>query len=657
MNQREPKIFDRVFSPRQMFQGKAFTAMVGVWGASLLSIFMLLIAYLVIDLALVVGEGGTIAVATTDYEAFFGPLAITEGNASETIRIAPGFEQVAWRNRFQPWGRGLALLERSCIRGHQSISTSMTSLILVFLGGLIWLLRRGILDWANRQRTRVELEVAGQLRSHLHRQVLRLGPADLERQDARPVLDLFTQDVGQVRKALSRWLTAAAEVPAQVLLFSLLALSIHPTMMFYCGVPLILYWGVQEQYRLEVAAAQELAVAHSHDELRLLSESLTRSRLVSGYGMEQAAQEHFRKYLDRYQKEASRVDRRWKWSTVLVGSVVAICGLVVLVITVVKLTSPADQYSLAAALTQAACFVGISKAFRRWRESEQIREDAVPAAMRIFRYLDRIPEVGQAVGAKFLQPLTRSLDFMDVSYTSPDKTLLLDQFTCSITAMRQVALISTDPRAALALASMLPRFIDPQKGQVMIDGEDIAWVTLESLRAETIYAGGPDVAFTGTVYENIVAGYPNSNLADVTEAAKIAHAQHFIQRLPQGYETVIGEHGEALDPGQAFRLALARAVLRNPALLIIEEPTQALDENTKAMIDDAYQRITMKRSVIFLPNRLATLKRCDEIILLHQGRIEARGTHAQLVKSSQLYRHWEYVRFNEFRHVVDLPDA
>lgn len=156
--------------------------------------------------------------------------------------------------------------------------------------------------------------------------------------------------------------------------------------------------------------------------------------------------------------------------------------------------------------------------------------------------------------------------------------------------------------------------------------------------------------------ENIVAGLPNSGLADVTEAAKTtAIAQHFIQRLPQGYETVIGEHGEALDAGQAFRLALARAILRDPALLIIEEPSHSLDEDTKALIDDAYQRIAVRRSVLYLPNRLATLKRCDEIILLHQGQITARGTHAQLVKTSQLYRHWEYVRFNEFRHVVDVP--
>ncbi|MDB5386470.1 MAG: Xenobiotic-transporting ATPase [Planctomycetaceae bacterium] len=651
-------------------------ATIAAWFAAMLAASILLMAYWILELSLVVGEGRPIAVSTDDYERVFGALPDQDVAAPSQILVRPGFAQVAWRNRHQPWGSLLALVERIFTRGHETVSPPMTGLLLVFAAALMWLGRRACSKWAARQRTRLELEIAGQMRSHIHRQVLRLGPADLQRTDSHGVLDLFTRDIGQIRQVLAKWLEASEEVPAQVVMFGLLALAIHPTMTFYCGVPLILYWVIQQHYRQERLTAQEVAAAHSQDELRLLSESLTRSRLVSGYGMEHAAQEHFKKYLERYQTDASSIERQWHWRTVFKGIATALCGLVVLILIVIKLTSSGtsfslsedakpeaavaaresgDHFSLAAALTLAACFVLISKAFRRWREAEQLRDEAIPAAMRVFRYLDRIPEVGQAVGAKFLQPLSRSLDLLEVSYTSPDKVVLLDRLTCSISAHRQVALISTDPQAALALASLLPRFIDPQHGQVLIDGEDIAWVTLESLRAETLFAGGPDVAFTGTVLENIFAGLSNSSLANATEAAKITHAQHFIQRLPQGYETVIGEHGEALDAGQAFRLALARAILRDPALLIIEEPSQQLDEDTKSLIDDAYQRIAVQRSVIYLPNRLATLKRCDEIILLHQGQIAARGTHAHLVKTSQLFRHWEYVRFNEFRHVVDVP--
>jgi ATP-binding cassette subfamily B protein len=653
--QREPKIFDRVFSNRQMLQGRALWAIIGGWFAAILTVAMILVGYVILDLALVVGEGKPISVPAESYEQFFGAIPDADAIPPSQVKIFPGFTQVAWRNRYRPWGSALVLIDRLVVRGHQGISPPMTGWLLIYAGGLLWLLRRACVIWTVQQRTRLELDTAGQLRSQVHRQVLRLGPADLQRNDSRAILDLFTQDIDQIRKALSKWLDACEEVPAQVTVFGLLALSANPTMTFYCGVPLILYWIVRQHYRQEISAARDLAAVHSQDELRLLSESLTRSRLVSGYGMEHAAQEHFKKYLERYQTEASTIERQWQWNTFFKGVLSAFCVMVVLLLIVTKLTSQGEHFSLAAALTLATCFTLMSRAFRKWREAEHLRDETIPAAMRVFRYLDRIPDVGQAVGAKFLQPLSRSLDLIEVSYTSPDKVVLLDRLTCSITALRQVAIISTDPAAALALASLLPRFIDPQHGQVLIDGEDIAWVTLESLRAETLFAGGPDVAFTGTVLENIVAGFANRGLADVTEAAKTVHAQHFIQRLPQGYETVIGEHGEALDAGQAFRLALARALLRDPALLIIEEPNQPLDEDTKSLIDDAYQRIAVQRSVIYLPSRLATLKRCDEIILLHQGQIAARGTHAQLVKTSQLFRHWEYVRFNEFRHVVEVP--
>jgi ABC-type transport system involved in cytochrome bd biosynthesis fused ATPase/permease subunit len=115
---------------------------------------------------------------------------------------------------------------------------------------------------------------------------------------------------------------------------------------------------------------------------------------------------------------------------------------------------------------------------------------------------------------------------------------------------------------------------------------------------------------------------------------------------------VLGEHGEQLDAGQAFRLSLARAILRNPALLIIEEPRAPLDDDTKSLLDDCYSRICRDRTVIFLPARLSTLRRADQIVLMNNGRAEEVGVYQDLVKKSQLYRHWEYIRFNEFRHAT-----
>jgi ABC-type multidrug transport system fused ATPase/permease subunit len=149
------------------------------------------------------------------------------------------------------------------------------------------------------------------------------------------------------------------------------------------------------------------------------------------------------------------------------------------------------------------------------------------------------------------------------------------------------------------------------------------------------------------VLQNIGCGSTSAKLPQITEAAKLAHAHHFIQKLPKGYDTVIGELGHRLDVGEQYRIALARAILRQPSLLVIEEPLSSdLDADTLSLLDDTYNRILANRTVVFLPHRLATLRTCDHLILLHHGRIEAAGNHRDLLAGSEYYQHLHYLEFN-----------
>jgi ABC-type multidrug transport system fused ATPase/permease subunit len=252
------------------------------------------------------------------------------------------------------------------------------------------------------------------------------------------------------------------------------------------------------------------------------------------------------------------------------------------------------------------------------------------------------------VGAKFLEPVSRSIIMESVSYRW-DGTLLLNDLDLRLAAGTTTAIVSVDPLQAKAVAYLLPRFIEPTSGRVLFDSEDINWGTLESLRAETVYVGGSDPFFTGTVLENITCGQKSYGLQEATEAAKSVHAHKYITRLPQGYETQLGEHGEELDVGQAFLLGLARAALRKPAVLIIEEPVARLDDDTKALLDDAYSRLVKGRTVVFLPSRLSTVRRCEQVALMNNGKLEAFGPHSELLKKSEVYRHWEYITFNAFQ--------
>src|SRR5262249_23719330 len=147
---------------------------------------------------------------------------------------------------------------------------------------------------------------------------------------------------------------------------------------------------------------------------------------------------------------------------------------------------------------------------------------------------------------------------------------------------------------------------------------------------------------------NIGCGDPSFSIPQIIEAAKMAHAHNFIQRLPYGYETTIGDLGHSLSIGEQFRIALARAALRDPAILIIEELDELLDEGNKAMMDDAYARLLPERTVIFLPHRLATIKSCDRVYVIHNGRLEAEGSHRELLDDSELYRHLHYLEYNMF---------
>jgi len=527
-----------------------------------------------------------------------------------------------------------------------------SALFTLILAALLLASIRVLIRWHCRQRSlKASHHVSTTLRNMIHRQALRLGPGDLSGKETDQAFHLFIKDVGNVQNGVFEWIYGISRHSIKLCILLLVAISIDWRLTLQCIIPLAAAWYFLLQYRKEYATQQARTLVSIDTELSFVAENLRSTRLVRGFGMETAEHEQFQKHLEKYTENLNQLKRVEGWGHRIARGLAVLCSCLVVFLVGYKVLVNPESLPLSAAVLMVGIFAffylpvnGLEKLFR-------VREDASVSASSIYRYLNLIPEVGQAVGAKFLEPLSNSLQFENVSYSLGSNTpLILNGFDLKIPAGTSTALVSLEKLAPRAVSFLIPRFIEPKSGRVLMDGEDTAWVTLESLRAEAIFVSGNDPYLTGTVKDNIRCGDERYSLQEVIAASKEAHAHQFIQNLPQGYETVLGQHGEDLTTGESFRLGLARALLRKPALMIIEEPEGPLDEDTKTLLEDAYSRIFQNRTILVIPSRIMTLRRVDQVVLIHEGKVESVDSQSNLLKKSALYRHWEYTRFNQFRH-------
>ena len=228
--------------------------------------------------------------------------------------------------------------------------------------------------------------------------------------------------------------------------------------------------------------------------------------------------------------------------------------------------------------------------------------------------------------------------FEGVTFGYDAERPVLDDIDLELNAGRVVALIGHTGSGKTTLASLVPRFYDVQAGRVCIDGNDVRELSLTSLRREIGVIAQDPFLFSATVRENIAFGRPGASAEDVERAARLAQAHEFIEDLPEGYDTVIGERGITLSGGQRQRVAIARALVLDPRVLILDDATAAVDATTEAKIRDGLREAMRGRTTIIIAHRLSTIALADEIVVLDAGRIAARGTHDNLVAANDVYR-------------------
>jgi len=263
---------------------------------------------------------------------------------------------------------------------------------------------------------------------------------------------------------------------------------------------------------------------------------------------------------------------------------------------------------------------------------------ATASGERIFQVLDEPEEIADRPGAPRLGPGPGRVRFEHVSFEYQPHRPVLHNIDLDIAAGRTVALIGHTGSGKTTLTSLVPRFYDVTAGHVSVDGQDVRDVTLESLRAAVGVIAQDPFLFSATVRENIAFGRADISDEEVERAARLAQAHEFVERLPQGYDTVIGERGITLSGGQRQRIAIARALAVDPRILILDDATASVDATTEAQIRLGLRTAMEGRTTLIIAHRLSTIALADEIVVLDEGRVVARGTHDELVGSSPVYR-------------------
>jgi ATP-binding cassette, subfamily B, bacterial len=295
-------------------------------------------------------------------------------------------------------------------------------------------------------------------------------------------------------------------------------------------------------------------------------------------------------------------------------------------------TLAAGSYGLLVFLTQRLLWPMTGLA-----ETVDLFERAMASTRRVLDLLSTQPKIVDAADAVSIPALKGDLEFQGVHFSYSNGTPILSDVSLSVKSGTTVAFVGPTGSGKSTLLKLVLRFFEPVSGAVLMDGTPISRIRLNDLRSQIGLVSQDVYLFHGTVRENIAFGRPDATEADIVEAAKAAEAHEFIQALPQGYDTIVGERGQKLSGGQRQRVSIARAILKNPPILILDEATSAVDNETEAAIQRSMRRISVNRTVLVVAHRLSTIVHADQIIVLENGHISEQGQHTDLLTKGGTY--------------------
>ncbi len=265
-------------------------------------------------------------------------------------------------------------------------------------------------------------------------------------------------------------------------------------------------------------------------------------------------------------------------------------------------------------------------------------QEGITAAKRIYEIIDQKNEIYNDKNAPSLKLKNATLEFKNISFTYPDGTHALKNLSAKIEGGKKVGLVGISGSGKTTFLNLIPRFFNLKHGEILIDDQNINNINLSSLRKEISLVSQDVILFDDTIRSNILYGNASASDNEIINACKFAAAQDFIEKLPNKYETIIGENGIKLSGGQKQRLSIARAILKDSSIILLDEATSSLDSESEAVIQKAIENLTKNKTTIIIAHRLSTIMNCDKILVFESGQIVAEGSHEFLVNNSSIYK-------------------
>jgi ATP-binding cassette subfamily B protein len=377
----------------------------------------------------------------------------------------------------------------------------------------------------------------------------------------------------------------------------------------------------------------------------LITEVVSGIRLVQAFSAEDYEIERFSREADRNQQARYRSAWLQAVQHPIIGFLQAAAILLILLlgawqISRGNLTGPQFGSYVAAIVMLINPIAGVTANYNEFKQGQASLD-------RVLDILNRQPAVTEQPGAIVLPPVTGKVEYQDVWFRYQEDKPVLRGVSFTAQPGEVIALVGSSGAGKTTLVNLLPRFYDPQEGDICLDGVRIREVTLRSLRRQIGIVPQETTLFSGTIAQNIAFGQTQFELEAVIEAARVANADQFIRQFPEGYNAWVGERGVNLSGGQRQRLAIARAVLFNPRILILDEATSALDAESEALVQQALERVMQGRTVFIIAHRLATVRRATRILVMEEGRIVESGTHDQLLALDGRYASYYSKQFSK----------